>query len=206
MGLYGALCHSGSISFGTGLQLISKAYLACIRTLASRQFGMGGTVGLTSEDLQGLIEKHYLSVEIINQNSKVSFTFSGLFDEVTLLLEKAREEGALHASLLKASIPYHSKYLESSAETFDPFVSFFEINDPVIPLISQIDQSHLSTADLVRKELVRNLFTHTNWMDTQYHLVKLGVKSFVECGPGKNLAKNARFLEGDFRYYFPSEL
>jgi malonyl CoA-acyl carrier protein transacylase len=206
MGLYGALYHAGSITFGTGLQLISKAYLSCIRILASRQFAMGGIIGLSNGDILELIEKNNLSAEITNQNSIVSFTISGLYDEVTLILEKAREEGALHTRLLKASIPYHSKYMEDSVETFEPFVSFFEISSPVTPVVSQIDQSFLSTPELVRKELTRNLFTHTNWMETQYHLSKLGVKSFVECGPGKNLAKNSKFLEGDFRFYLPAEL
>jgi len=46
-----------------------------------------------------------------------------------------------------------------------------------------------------------NLFTPLNWYNTQLELAKLGVNVFVECGLGDGLTRNARFIEGDFRFY-----
>ena len=48
-----------------------------------------------------------------------------------------------------------------------------------------------------KNETVRNLFTSLNWYKTQLYLQELGVKRFVECGSGKGIMKNARFIEGD---------
>ncbi len=84
MGIYAALYHAGSISFETGLKLISKAYLDSLQCLKSRQFTMGTTIGLSLEDLTGLIERNNLPVEVTNLTSRYAITFAGLFDDVSL--------------------------------------------------------------------------------------------------------------------------
>jgi [acyl-carrier-protein] S-malonyltransferase len=206
MGIYAALYHADSISYETGLTLISKAYLDSIQCLRSRQFTMGTTVGLSMDDVNGLIEQHNLPLEIINLNSTVTITVSGLFDDVSLLLEKAIGEGALKTRMLKVSVPYHTRYLAPVAETFSQHVRETEIHAPAIPVISQIDQSILHGPMAIGEELVKNLYHHLSFMHTHGKLLELGVRSFAECGPGRSLTRNSRFLEGEFRFYHPSEI
>jgi [acyl-carrier-protein] S-malonyltransferase len=167
---------------------------------------MGTTVGLSLDDMIGLIEQHKLPLEIINLNSPVTITISGLFDDVNVLLEKAIEEGALKTRVLKVSVPYHTRYLAPVAESFSQHVREVEIGMPSIPVISQIDQSLLHGPVAIREELVKNLYHHLSFMHTHQALLELGVKSFAECGPGKSLTRNSRFLEGEFRFYHPREV
>lgn len=206
MGIYAALYHAESIDYETGLTLISKAYLDSIQCLKSRQFTMGTTVGLSLTDMIGLIEQNNLPLEIINLNSPVTITISGLFDDVNKLLEKAIEEGALKTRMLKVSVPYHTRYLAPVAETFSQHAREVEINTPTTPVISQIDQSILHGPVAIREELVKNLYHHLSFMHTHQTLLDLGVRSFAECGPGKSLTRNSRFLEGKFRFYHPGEI
>ena len=206
MGIYAALYHAGSIGYETGLTLISKAYLDSIQCLRSRQFTMGTIVGLSHDDVIGLIEQHKLPLEVINLNSPVTITISGLFDDVSLLLAKAVEEGALKIRVLKVSVPYHTRYLAPVAESFSQHVREVEIGVPSIPVISQIDQSLLHGPVAIREELVKNLYHHLSFMHTHHALLELGVRSFSECGPGKSLTRNSKFLQGEFRFYHPSDV
>jgi malonyl CoA-acyl carrier protein transacylase len=66
-----------------------------------------------------------------------------------------------------------------------------------MPIVSLVDQEILLEEDLLKQEVVRNLFTPLNWYQTQLYLQELGVNRFIECGSGKGLVKNARFIEGD---------
>ena len=149
--------------------------------------------------LTDLIEKHNLPLEIINLNSPITITISGLMHHVSLLLEKAVEEGALKTRILKVSVPYHTRYLAPVAESFTSHVREAEIGMPSVPVVSQIDQSILHGPMAIREELVKNLYHHLSFMHTHQRLLELGVKSFVECGPGKSLTRNSRFLEGEFQ-------
>jgi hypothetical protein len=49
--------------------------------------------------------------------------------------------------------------------------------------------------------VVKNLFTPLNWFRTQSELIKSGINLFIECGMGKNLVKNSKFIEGDYKFY-----
>jgi len=205
MGIYAALYHANSISFETGLRLVSKAWLESIRCLKSKQYGMGGIIGLSEQDAEILIEKNHLQAEITNISSDYSITLSGLFDHIVTLLELARAEGALHTRLLKASVPYHTGILLQARESFRRIVSEMPLRAPSVPVISLVDQKILNTEEEVREELVRNLYTHLHWKKTQEALLEQGVNVLVECGPGRNLAKNARFIKGDFSFRHFSE-
>ena len=206
MGIYSALYHAGSISYKTGLDLIAKAYRDSVECLPDETFTMGTVIGLSPADVNGLLEKYDLPLEIINQSSPVTITVSGLSAHVRRLLAEATSEGALRTHMLKVSVPYHTRYLEPVAVSFSAHAGNATIHPAAIPVLSQIDQRLLHSADDIREELVKNLYRHMNSMSAHETLLSLGVKTFVECGPGRGMKRNARFLEGDFRFYHPSEL
>jgi len=64
-----------------------------------------------------------------------------------------------------------------------------------------LDQEILLEEHALKNEVVRNLFTSLNWYETQLYLQELGVNRFVECGSGKGIVKNARFIEGDAVFF-----
>ena len=70
-----------------------------------------------------------------------------------------------------------------------------------MPIVSLVDQDILLEEQSLKDEVVRNLFTSLNWYKTQLYLQELGINRFVECGSGKGIVKNARFIEGDAVFY-----
>ncbi len=126
MGLYAALHHAGSVSFETGLSMIGLAFDAIEAASAGREFGTGVISGLDRADLQAIVGTR-ADVEIVNENSEHGFLVSGNLDGVIRLLERSREEGALHARLLPFGSPYHSKFMDAAASEFAECLSRYEI-------------------------------------------------------------------------------
>ncbi len=197
MGIYAALYQSEVISFLDGLVLIRQAFQAVNETIGKGAFGMCAIIGLNRDDIEQLIRKDKSGMEIAIQNSVCSFSISGPSTNIAKLVQTAQTEGALNTRIFNVSIPYHSSFLKDTAEDFWDFIAQMKFHSPRMPIISLIDQELLLEEEILKKEVVRNLYTALNWYETQLYLQELGVTRFVECGSGKGLVKNARFIEGD---------
>lgn len=205
MGIYAALVEGGAISFCDGLQLIRNAFQEISYTTMTGRFGMGGIIGLHEADILTLISP-YQDIHISNQNSPYSFVLSGKQSELEAVLKQAREEGAFHVKMLQVTVPYHAHLLKSAALQFAKFVYSLNIHHLHIPLISVLNQKKIQSPEDIKTELVENLYKPFNWYRTQQYMMELGVGTFIECGPGKTLKKNARFIKGDFRFISIQEM
>lgn len=203
MGIYAALYDAGGISFETGLKLIQLAFLSLKTLLSDRCCGMGTLIGLDRKDIQHLIDASQLRVEITNQNATHSFVVSGWQEDIVKLLEDAKTEGALHVRDLGVSVPYHSQLLKPAATDFEERIIHLKFSNPGNRIISLIDQRLLSTEASIRREVVRNLYQPLDWLKTMQALLAQNITGFVECGPSSGLVKNAKFVEGNYRFYSP---
>ena len=205
MGIYAALVQGGALSFENGLLLIRNAFQEISYTTMTGRFGMAGIVGLTEPDIQVILET-LPEVEVTNQNSAYSFVLSGRQQDLEKALEAAREEGAFHARMLNVNVPYHSRLLKSAALQLAKFVYTLDIRSLKIPLLSVLNQEILSSPEDIKTEIVENLYKHFNWNTTQLKLLNMGTNLFVECGPGKSLKKNSRFIDGNYQFVSMDEI
>jgi [acyl-carrier-protein] S-malonyltransferase len=201
MGIYAALFQSEVISFLDGLVMIRQAYKEIKKITAGGEYGMCSIIGLNLDDIEQLICKDHLDLKLAIQNSICSFTLSGTAKDVQRLTESAQHEGALSTRVLSVTVPYHSYFLNETAAGFSEFINQMTFRSPKMPIVSLIDQEILLEEHSLKNEVVRNLFNELNWYETQLYLQELGVNRFVECGSGKGIVKNARFIEGDALFY-----
>ena len=61
-------------------------------------------------------------------------------------------------------------------------------DDPVIPIIANTTAKPMSTAEMVKEELLRQLCNSIDWVGSVRLMVKEGVSTLVEIGPGKVLS------------------
>lgn len=200
MGIYAALYAAGSITFETGLTFIGKAYESIKKNLPSDHFGMCGVIGLNESDIKTLIREYRLALYVVNQNSEYSFILSGDSFHINVFIQKAREEGALHARSLGVTVPYHTHLLAEAAKELEIFVMSADVRLPEIPVISVLTQGLLGDAGLIRNEIARNLHQPFNWFATQQEMYLRGIHRFTECGPSAALQKNSRFMKGSGKF------
>ena len=200
MGIYAALVNAGCISFEMAIDLIRNAHESIISVVGVDPYGMCGIIGLSRRDINDIIEGKILEVEITNQNSDINFVLSGKKDDIKRICEAASLEGALHSREIHTAAPYHSPILKGTEFLFGSFVNTLDIQTPKHHLISTVNQQLLNSPEQLKAELIRNLYHPFNWHLTQIELLNQGVHYFVECGLGNNLAKNAKFIKGDFQF------
>jgi len=200
MGIYAALVATDVISFADGIDLIKNAHEAITSITGREKYGMCSIIGLNRDDIISVIHTEDLRVGITNQNGEFAFVLSGTKDDIHRFIEYAIAEGALHTREIITSIPYHSALLKETAIPFGFFVNNLVFKQPHYGIVSLIDQKILTDPFQLKQEVIRNLFYPLNWYKTQLKLVNMGVCQFVECGFGNSLAKNSKFIEGDYQF------
>jgi len=200
MGIYAAMVDAGAVSVRAALELIRLAFDSLKEVTLGIPCGMGAIIGLDRKDIEILISQNQLNVEVSNQLAPFSFIVSGQYKNIERLLALSKGEGALHTRIFPVTLPYHALLLKSGAQAFAKKIRHIRIGIPANPIISLVDQTILSTPEALRDELVRNLYHPLNWMATCQRLIAQGRCEFIECGPSGSLVKNARFIEGDYRF------
>jgi [acyl-carrier-protein] S-malonyltransferase len=61
------------------------------------------------------------------------------------------------------------------------------INSPRIPVIHNADVACYSEPNKIRDVLVRQLYSPVRWVETVQFMINNGIKTILECGPGKVL-------------------
>ncbi len=198
MGIYAALYHSKAISFKTGFDLIRTAFQIINNHTLGNSFSMATIVGFTENDITQLIGNNN-NIEIINRNNQHTFVISGLKPIVSQVVQKATEEGALYCRILKVNSPYHSKFMDKAAEEFSDYVKGIDIQMPIVPIVSLLNQQFITKPETIAKELADNIHHRMNWQATIEKMNQSGIKLFLECGAGESLSKIGKFIEGDFK-------
>jgi [acyl-carrier-protein] S-malonyltransferase len=195
MGIYAAAHFARSISFADGLRVIGKAYELVAEAASGKDYGMGHIIGLDSNDIQTLLNPYGTRLVIINCNGEYNFIVAGTVAELNGMLAQAKQAGAIHSKLLPVKNPYHTQFIIRNVCPFRIFLKSILFNDPVVPLVSNVDQKLLTTAYDIKEEFIRNLYTPTNWFRTIGKLNDLGTTTYYECGAGESLYKINKFID-----------
>ncbi len=207
MGLYASLYAGGTVSFEDGLLMVVVAFALAKRAIGESEFAMGSLIGFTEDELQEMLDEGFDSIGIANTNSRHAHLVTGSRGQLLRLVEEATAAGALHASVLSVSVPYHAAELKDAASFLTDFLAWeVDLKDSRYPIVSCVDQRILTTPDEIAKEVEETLYRRINWMKTFEKLCTSGVDTFVECGAGKSLSRIARFLPGDYSIYPMSKL
>jgi [acyl-carrier-protein] S-malonyltransferase len=102
--------------------------------------------------------------------------------------ELLKAAGAKRALLLPVSAPFHSSLMRPAAERLREQLALTELRAPQLPLINNIDVAFESDPARIRDALVRQAFGPVRWVECVQALKARGVRTLVECGPGKVLA------------------
>ncbi len=66
-------------------------------------------------------------------------------------------------------------------------IATLSFSDPAIPIIGNTTAQPLTTADLIKEELLRQLCNCVQWQRSIEYMVDNGISTFIEIGPGKVL-------------------
>lgn len=127
-------------------------------------------------------------VAVANDNAPGQVVISGERRALDMAMEMARARGAKRVVPLPVSAAFHSPVMAPAAQGLAAALAVAPLRDAVIPIISNITATPLTTAHDLRDELALQIVSPVQWTRSVQYLAEQGVTMFVEIGAGQVLA------------------
>jgi [acyl-carrier-protein] S-malonyltransferase len=186
VGEFAALAAAEAMSIEDALALVRERGIAMAEAAARHPGSMAAILGLEDEVVETLCRK-ILGVWPANYNCPGQIVVSGENDAVDECCERAQEEGARRAVKLKVSGAFHSPLVARAADRLRPAIERVRFQEPVAPFMSTVT-ARVESAQRMAPLLVDQLTAPVRFTQAASELIKDGVRTFVEVGPGNVLS------------------
>ncbi|MBI2847425.1 MAG: ACP S-malonyltransferase [Chloroflexi bacterium] len=203
LGEYTALVAAGALGFPDALRLVRERGRLMQQAGEMKQGGMLAIMGVAAEQLEEVCRA--TGAEIANVNSSEQIIISGSNESIAQAHEMAKARGAKRIIPLDVSGAFHSSLMQPAAEGMAKALTQVELHNPVIPVVANGTGMPLTSAEDVKEELLRQLCHPVQWSKTVEYMVKEGVSTFVEVGPGRVLTGLVRRINKEVQALSVSE-
>ena len=193
VGEFAAIAAANSIDTGQAIGLVRERGLAMAEAARESDGTMAAILGLDDEVVEQLC-REIQGVWPANYNCPGQIVVSGEEEAVEELIGKAALLGAKRTVKLKVSGAFHSPMVAKAAERLKPAVDKVRFSDPVAPFMSTVT-ARIEPAQRMAGLLVQQVTAPVKFTHAARGLVKEGVKTFVEVGPGNVLSGLVRRID-----------
>jgi [acyl-carrier-protein] S-malonyltransferase len=189
LGEYSAIVSVGGLTPAEAAKIVNQRGRFMQEAVPVGTGGMAALIGPTVEEVQSICaeaaEGEVLSVANINAPGQV--VIAGAKNAIDRAIAVAKSRGVRRALPLPVSAPFHCALMKPAEERLEPVLRDAAFKDLWLSLISNVDASPIGTAHAVRNALVRQVASPVRWVESVQHMVSMGVRRFVEIGPGSVL-------------------
>src|ERR671932_844472 len=151
-----------------------------------RRGSMAAILGLDDPVVEQLC-RQIVGVWPANYNCPGQIVVSGENPAVDECCEQAQDEGARRTVKLRVSGAFHSPLVAHAAERLKPAIDRIKFHEPAAPFMSTVT-AKIEPAQRLGTLLVEQLTAPVKFTQAASELVRDGVKTFVEVGPGNVLS------------------
>jgi [acyl-carrier-protein] S-malonyltransferase len=186
VGEFAALAAAGALKVEEAVSLVRERGLAMAEAARTNPGSMAAILGLEDEAVERICRR-ILNVWPANYNCPGQIVVSGEDPAVDEACEAAEEEGARRAVKLRVSGAFHSPLVARAADRLRPALDRVKFAEPTAPFMSTVT-ARIETAKRMRPLLVEQLTAPVRFTHAAQALVREGVHTFVEVGPGNVLS------------------
>ena len=148
---------------------------------------MAAILGLSPADVAEICKKAAADevVSPANLNSPEQTVISGSAAAVKRAVEIASQAGAKRAVILPVSAPFHCAMMMPAQQRLETDLRAAKFGALRFPVITNVDAEAITLGDEAREALIRQVTMPVRWLDSVREMIELGVKIFVEVGPGQ---------------------
>jgi [acyl-carrier-protein] S-malonyltransferase len=186
VGEFSALAAVGALDVDETIALVRERGLAMAEAARERPGSMAAILGLEDDVVERLCRK-ILGVWPANYNCPGQLVVSGEHEAVEECCAAAELEGARRTVKLRVSGAFHSPLVARAAERLRPAVERVKFSEPIAPFMSTVT-ARVESAQRLAPLLVDQLTAPVRFTHAASELVREGVRTFVEVGPGNVLS------------------
>lgn len=197
LGEYTALVCSGALDLRAAAALVQFRGQAMQAAVPPGQGAMAAILGLDDDQVKAACAEGAQGeiVEPANFNSPGQIVIAGTTAAVARAIEAAKARGAKRAIMLPVSVPCHCSLLTPAARQLQARLPEVEFAHPQIAEIYTVDVRTHEDPEGIRAALVEQIVKPVRWTETIRAMLARGVRTIVECGPGRVLTGLNRRIE-----------
>ncbi|MBI3595758.1 MAG: ACP S-malonyltransferase [Nitrospirae bacterium] len=203
LGEYTALVAAGSLAFSDAVALVQKRGRYMQEAVPAGNGAMAAILGLDRETVEEICKaaSSHGVVSVANINSPVQIVIGGERPAVEAAMARAKERGAKRIVPLAVSVPSHCALMKPAAERLARDLDGVKLLPLRIPVVTNVDAVPITSGDLAKEALIRQLASPVLWVDTIQRMVQEGVATFVEIGPGTVLSGLVKRIAKEVKTY-----
>jgi len=189
-----ALVASGAMTFEDGLKFVQKRGAFMDEVSRKTEGKMASIIGLELDKVEELCTG--LGCQVANLNCPGQVVISGPASVIELAADLAKNQGAKRAIMLKVSGAFHSELMLPAKEKLQKVLEEIEVKEPAIDFISNIDAEITRDPAKIKENLANQLDNKTLWEASVKKAASMGIKDYLEVGPGSVLKGLAKKIDG----------
>ena len=200
LGEYEALYLSGVLSEEDAIKAVRKRGILMQEEVP---VGVGAMAAVLNLD-EKVIEEVLKGIEgayIANYNCPGQIVISGKKEAIAIAGEKLKEAGAKRVIELNVSGPFHSKLLSGAGDKLYEYLENIKINKPNIPYVANYTAKYVNEASDIRQLLREQVSGSVKFSQSIEEMIKNGVDTFIEIGPGKTLTSFVKKINKEVKTY-----
>jgi [acyl-carrier-protein] S-malonyltransferase len=186
LGEYTALVAAGGLTFRDAVHIVQKRGRYMAEAVPAGTGSVAALLGLDAETVKLACREAASSgvVQAANFNSPGQVVIAGEKAAVERAIEIAKTKGCKKAVSLPVSVPVHTPLMQRAADRLASDLAAISWSDLRMPLINNAEARPIVKAGEIQASLVRQLPSSVLWEDSVRAMAAMGVKTFVEIGPG----------------------
>jgi len=189
LGEYSAIVSDGGLTPAEAAKIVHLRGKFMQEAVPVGTGAMAALIGPTVDEVRAICEEATRGevVSVANINAPGQTVIAGTKAAVDRAIDIAKRRGVRRALPLPVSAPFHCALMKPAEEKLRPVLEQAPLKDLWIALVSNVDASPIGTATAVRNALVRQVVSPVRWVEGVQKMISMGVRHFVEVGPGNVL-------------------
>jgi [acyl-carrier-protein] S-malonyltransferase len=196
LGEFSALVAAGAMEFADAVKTTRARGTFMQQAVPAGEGAMAAVMKKTPAEIADACERAAKGevVSPANFNSPAQVVISGHKAAVERASAMLTQSGG-RVIPLKVSAPFHCALMEPAASGLDGFLADVSLSSPSVPVVTNVEAEPNTRGACVRELLVRQVTSPVRWSESVERMIRDGVTTFVELGPGTVLAGLIRKID-----------
>jgi [acyl-carrier-protein] S-malonyltransferase len=202
LGEYSAHVAAGTLSFDDAVRIVRRRGRYMQEAVPAGEGAMAAILGGDRAAVEQACAEAAAEGGVVspaNLNAPGQVVIAGSREAVARAVERAKALGARKAVPLPVSAPFHCALMEPARDRLAPELRALPARDPRIPVVANVDAEPKTTAGAAIEALVAQVSAPVLWEAVVTRLSALGVRTYVEVGPGTVLSALVKKIDREAR-------
>ena len=200
LGEYCAIAVSGGMSVKDAIVTVRKRGILMEQAVPAGQGSMAAVMGMETEKIEEVLAD-IADVSIANYNCPGQIVITGLSEAVSEASEKLKAAGGRRVITLNVSGPFHSAMLATAGKELGKVLDDITLHELQIPYVTNVTAEYVEHSSETKALLEKQISSSVRWQQSVENMIRQGVDTFVEIGPGRTLAGFMRKIDRNVKVY-----